>query len=249
MQKSGLPGNKNNRCGAQLFPPLYSLIYTLKKVIYLKKRKQFLKLYKAYNHKKSNIETRLRNEFIDHGIATIPCKVNSIEDIISPFSVPGYESLNSSFVEYISGISDAVPDYCPIVLSIVGHKFTEEQQNTIRNTIVDDCAYNLGSVEKENRHHLNVFLWMAAGLVLSCILLAVLKWQESIQLELLFVVFWFCADVFVDYLLIEGWQLKKQRIRAARLACLKVTFSEEYDERDYSEQEAEEIINELYRET
>ena len=215
----------------------------------MENREQFRKLYKAYNNKKSNIETRLNNEFIDHGIATIPCKVSGMEDIISPYSVPGYESLSGSFVEYISGIVDAVPDYCPIVLSIVGHKFTEEQQNVIRNTIVDDCAYALGSVEKENRHHLNIFLLMAAGLVLSCILLAVLKWQESIQLELLFVLFWFCADVFVSYLLIDGRQLKKQRIRAARLACLKVAFSEKYDERDYSEQEAEEIINELSSET
>lgn len=136
-------------------------------------RKQFRKLYQAYNHKKSNIEARLKNEFIDHGIATIPCKVNDIEDIISPFSVPGYESLNGSFVEYIRGIADVVPDYCPIVLSIVGHKFTEEQQNVIRSTIVDDCSYSLGSVEKENRYHLRVFLWMAVGLVLSCILLPI----------------------------------------------------------------------------
>lgn len=215
----------------------------------MENREQLRKVYKAYNNKKSNIETRLRNEYIDQGIATIPCNVNSIEDIISPYSVPGYESLNGSFIEYISGIVDAVPDYCPIVLSIVGHKFTEEQQNIIKNTIVDDCAYALGSVEKENRHHLNIFLLMASGLVLSCILLAVLKWQESIQMELLFVLFWFCADVFVDYLLIEGSQLKKQRIRAARLACLKVEFSEEYDDRDYSEHEVEEILSEQYQET
>lgn len=220
-----------------------------KKGVFMKNRKQLRKLYQAYNHKKSNIETRLQNEFIDHGIATIPCKVNGIEDIISPFSVSGYESLNGSFIEYISGIIDVVPDYCPIVLSIVGHKFTEKQQSIIRSTIVDDCAYALGSVEKENRHHLRIFLWMAVGLILSCILLTIFKWQESIQLELLFVVFWFCADVFVDYLLIEGRQLKKQRIRAARLACLKVAFSEEYDERDYSEEEAEEIRNELYHES
>ena len=86
----------------------------------MENREQLRKVYKAYNNKKSNIETRLRNEYIDQGIATIPCNVNSIEDIISPYSVPGYESLNGSFIEYISGIVDAVPDYCPIVLSIVG---------------------------------------------------------------------------------------------------------------------------------
>ena len=217
---------------------------------------QFMKLQnikrrniQAYDRKSGNLEKRLEKDYIDHGIATIPCKISGFDDIISPYSVKGYESLNSEFVEYVNGIADLVPEEYPIVLSIVGQKFTREEQETIKSTIEDDFAYDLGSVEEENKYRRRVFIWMTVGLALSCILLAVLKWQESIQLELLFVVFWFCADVFVDYLLIEGWQLKKRRIRAARLACLKVEFSEEYDEEDYTEEEAEEIRNELYHET
>ena len=44
---------------------------------------------------------------------------------------------------------------------------------------------------------------------------------------------------------IEGRSLRKQRINAARLACLKVEFSEEYDESDYSESEARDIFDSL----
>ena len=215
----------------------------------MKNRKQIYKNYQVYSQKRSNLEKRLEDEYLDHGIATIPCKVSEMDEIISSYSVAGYESLNSSFVEYVGDIVDVVPDFYPIVLSIVGKKFTKEEQNVIRSTIEDDFAYDLGIVEKENRHHLKVFLWMAAGLALTSILLSVFNWWGTLPTELLFVFFWFFAATFVDYLLREGRELRKQRIKAARLACLRVEFSEEYDESDYSEREAEEFFKDLYHPT
>ena len=203
----------------------------------------------AYDRKSGNLEKRLEKDYIDHGIATIPCKISGFDDVISPYSVKGYESLNSEFVEYVNGIADLVPEEYPIVLSIVGQEFTKEEQETIKSTIEDDFAYDLGSVEEENKYHRKVFWWMVAGILLSGVMLTVFDWWKTAPLELLFVFFWFFADTFFDYLLLEGRQLRKQQLKAARLACLKVEFSEEYDEEDYSEEEAEEIRNELYHET
>lgn len=213
----------------------------------MKDRKQIRKLLHTYNRKTSNLEKRLEDEFLDHGIATIPCKVSGIEDIISPYSVKGYESLNSDFVEYIEGIVEYVPEEYPVVLSIVGHIFTEEEQETIRTTIEDDFAYNLGSIEEENKHHFRVFVGMVLGLILTGILLNIFERWETMPKELLFVFFWFFADTFVDYLLLGGRELRKQRIKAARLACIRVEFSEEYDDQDYSEEEAAEIIDDVYQ--
>lgn len=132
------------------------------------------------------------------------------------------------------------------MLSIVGHKFTPQEQETIRSTIEYDFAYNLGYVEEENKHHFRIFIGMTAGLVLTSIMLTVFNWWGTIPKELLFVFFWFFADMFVNYLLLEGRHLRMQRIKAARLACIKTVFSEEYDERDYSEEEAEKVFNDLY---
>ena len=203
----------------------------------------------AYDRKSGNLEKRLEKDYIDHGIATIPCKISGFDDVISPYSVKGYESLNSEFVEYVNDIADLVPEEYPIVLSIVGQEFTGEEQETIKSTIEDDFAYDLGSVEEENKYHRKVFWGMVAGILLSGIMLTVFTWWDTVPLELLFVFFWFFADTFFDYLLLEGRQLRKQQLKAARLACLKVEFSAEYDEEDYSEEEAEEIRNELYHET
>lgn len=211
----------------------------------MKDIKQIRKNYKAYSRKKSHIEARLNEEFIDHGIATIPCKVNGMDDIISSYSVPGYECLDPGFVEYISSTVDCVPDYYPVVLNIVGHKFTDKEQEIIKSTIEDDLAYNLGSVEKENKGHKILFICMAIGLILTSIMISIFKWWSEIPIEMLFVFFWFFGDTVVSYLLIEGWQFRRHRLRAARLACMQVIFSEEYDESDYSDTEAKEIIDKI----
>lgn len=200
-------------------------------------RKQLRKNIRIYNRKKGNLQSRLEKEFLDHGIATIPCRVDGIGDLLSPYSVKGYESLNESFVSYLNSIADLIPEPYPIVLSVVGCQFTEEEQQIVRSTVEDDFAYALGAVEKENRRQTIRFVCMTGGLILTSLLISLFDWWGTLALEFLFVFFWFFADVFVDYLLLEGKQLRKQRLKAARMACISVEFSDEYDERDYSEDE------------
>lgn len=215
----------------------------------IEKQVQTRKNLQAYERKRSDFEKRLESEFIDHGIATIPCRVSGIEDIISSYSVPGYESLNGEFVEYISNVADIVPEQYPIVLSIVGTKFTEDEKRVISDTIEYDTSYNLGSAEKESRNLLKMLIFMTVGTVLSGLMIRVFNWWPAVPMEILYIFFWFFAYTIVEYIFIDCRDLRKQRIRAARLACIKVVFSEEYDERDYSEEEAKEILDELQKET
>lgn len=220
-----------------------------KKGISVKNRKQIRKNLHVYSRKRSDLNRRLEKEFLDHGIATVPCRVGGIGDIISPYSVPGYESLNGDFVEYVNGIVDLVPEEYPIVLSVTGCAFTREEQETVRSTVEDDFAYALGAVEQENRRHRRIFLGMTAGLLLTSILIIVFTGWPTLPTEFLFVFFWFFAGTFVEYLLLDGRELRTRRIKAGRLACLRVVFSEEYDEREYSDDEAREIFDGLYGKT
>lgn len=215
------------------------------KTRFIKTQKLLRKNVQVYDRKKEDLNKRLEAEFIDHGVATIPCKVSGIDDIISPYSVTKYERLNSDFVEFISDDAELIPAEYPIVLSIVGCEFTKDEQETIKKTIEDDFAYHLCTVEEENKYHLKVFWWMAAGILLSGILLTIFDFWSTVPMELLFVIFWFFADTFFDYLFLEGRQLRKKHIKAAQLVCMKVEFSEEYDDQDYSEEEAKEVFDEI----
>lgn len=203
----------------------------------------------AYKRKRSNVEKRLEKEFLDHGIATIPCKVSGMEDIISSYSVPGYESLDSGFVEYINNIIELIPEEYPIVLNIVGQKFSAKEQEIIKETIEYDVAYDLAEAERESRNLLKMKAAMVVGTIITGITIAIFDWWDNVSTELQYIFFWFFAYTLIEYIFLDGRDLKKQRLKAARRACISVVFSEEYDEEDYSDQEASELINGLHKQS
>ena len=53
--------------------------------------KQKLKNRRLFLKRDAKLDKRLREDYIDNGIATLPCKVSGMDEIISHFSVPGYE--------------------------------------------------------------------------------------------------------------------------------------------------------------
>lgn len=212
---------------------------------YIKAKKQIRQNLNVYKRKRGDIKKRIERDFVDHGIATIPCKVSGIEDIISSYSVEGYESLNSEFIEYIKEIADIIPEKYPIVLSIVGGKFTKKEQEIIKGTIEGEAAYGLGLAEKNNKHLFKMGFGMAIGAVVFGIAVVSLKWLPELPMEFLNIVFWVFAWTLVEYVVFEAVEHRRQRRKAARLACITVDFSEEYDDSDYSENEAQKIFQDL----
>ena len=206
------------------------------------------KLNRLYFKKKSHIDSRLKAEFVDNGIATIPCKVSSYEDVISSYSVKGYETLNPEFEDYVKSTVDVIPVEYPIVLNIIGGDFSPEQEKTIRETVIDEFAYDLGIKENELKHHIGIFFLMMIGIAMMAIILYKFDFLPLFPEELLFVFFWYFADTVVDYLFIGGHDLREERILAGRLACIKVFFSDYYNEEDYTQSEVNEIYKEIEEE-
>ena len=90
---------------------------------------------KRFLNKKSFLNYRLNKEVLRDGVAYIPCHVENMEDIISKYSIRGNESLNSEFVDYLTDFAEYIPIKYPIVLTIYGPKFTEEEKKIIVDTI------------------------------------------------------------------------------------------------------------------
>ena len=206
-------------------------------------RKRNVKL--DFESKKSQLGQRLKKEYIDNGIATVPCKVSGYEDIISPYSVKNYETMNMDFRDYVNDIVGCIPEKYPVVLEITGCSFSDEEKASIEDTIKEDYAYDLGVAEKNLKHHKNVFLFTLLGTILSGVLLITLDCLSEIPREFLFVLFWYTADTLIDYLFVGGYDLRKEHILAGRLACVQVTFSDEYDESDYTSGEARKIFEDI----
>ena len=186
--------------------------------------KQLEEFYK----KKSALQQRLQMDFIRDGIAYLPCKVSGVDDILSKFSTPGIESLDSEFTDALMNTVDCIPQEYPLVLEIHGPHFTEEEKRMITEAVISDADYMLGKTEAQNRHHRKVFWSMVAGTVGSGILLGVVKiFVDEIALEFFYVLFWLFADALVRYLFIEHGDYKNDKIRAGRIASMKVEFVED----------------------
>lgn len=198
-----------------------------------------------YTKKKSSIDKRLREDYIDNDIATIPCKVDSFNDVINRYSIKDYETLNPEFNDYINSIVDDIPKNYPIVINIISKNLTNEEKIIIEDTIVDELAYNLGEIENEIKQQRNNYIKLFIGTVVSGILLWILELFENFPFEIMVVVFWFFCETFISDIVIDGRELRKKHALAARLACLKVVFSSDYDDDDYSKDEKEQIYKEV----
>lgn len=198
-----------------------------------------------FTKKKSSIDKRLRMDYIDHDIATIPCKVDSFYDVIDNYSVKNYETINPAFVEYINNIVDDIPKEYPIVINIVSNNLTDEEKDIIEYTILDEYAYDLGRAEKEIKDLNRNFILLTVCAILSGVLMWKLEFIQDFSYELIAILFWFFGESFIECIVFDGRELRKKHALAARLACCKVVFSSSYDEEDYSKDEKEEIYREI----
>ena len=185
------------------------------------KREEFYK-------KKSHLESRLKKDLIRDGIAYLPCKVSGIDDILSKFSTEIIAAVDAEFTDALLNTVDCIPQEYPLVLEIHGPRFTKDEKEMITEAVISDADYMLGKTEAENRHHRKVFWGMVAGTVGSGILLGVIKnFIDEVPLEFFYVLFWLFADALVRYLFIEFGDYKNDKIRAGRIASMKVEFVEE----------------------
>lgn len=134
-----------------------------------------------------------------------------------------------------------------LVLDIIGHCLSQEEKKTIESTstILDDFAYDLGVVEKEEFRHTRTFILMFIGLIISGILLWLTETLAEEPREMFFILFWFMGDTLCDYIFLTGYDLRRNRRMAGRLASIKVIFSETYKERDYTENDVHKLYSEI----
>lgn len=207
--------------------------------------KQKIKNQHLFLKRDAKLEKRLKEDYIDNGIATLPCKATGMDDIVSRFSVSGYETLSPEFSEYIESSAAFIPPEYPIVLEISGCRFSEEEQAIIRRTVHEDYTYELGAVQRENRKQLTVALLMFVGMLITGFLTFGTLGITDTVIEIIYIFFWFFADLTACYFCLDGFENRKKRLLAGRLADLTVCFSEKYDDSAVTDEDARSVYEEL----
>lgn len=212
-------------------------------------------IVRLFESRKGHLDDRLKRDYIRNGIATIPCQISGYDDVISAYSVKDYETLNPEFSDYVKGAADVTPAEYPLVLNIIGGGLCGEEKKTIEETILDEYAYDLGMVEKEERRHTRIFHLMFFGLLILTVILFLTQTLAEAPRELIFIPFYFLGDTLCDYIFLTGYDLRRERRLAGRLASVKVVFSESFEEPHYTEKDVEQLyaqiekdVNETIRE-
>jgi len=200
---------------------------------------------KLFESRKGHLDYLIKRDYLRNGIVTIPCRVSDYSDVISAYSVKDYETLNPEFTDYLQSAAEVAPPEYPIVLDIIGDCLSQEEKKTIEETIKDDFAYNLGMVEKTGKRHTKVFCLMTIGMILSGAMLWYTKGMADEPRELLYLLFWFMGENLCDYLFLTGYDLRRDRRQAGRLASIKVIFSDSYQDPHYTDDDVEKLYSEI----
>lgn len=202
-------------------------------------------IVKLFSSRKGHLNYRAKRDYVRNGVVTIPCKINDYNEIISSYSVKGYETLEPDFVDYLMGVAEVTPAECPLVINIVGDSLKDDEKKTIERIIVDDFNYDLGLVEKEEKRHTRIFFYMIIALIIFGIAMWLTEPWAEVPRELVFILFWFAGETLCDYIFLTGHDLRRDRKLAGRLASIKVVFSDTYEDYDITDDDVEELYEEI----
>ena len=202
-------------------------------------------ILEIFESRKSKLDKIINQDYVRNGIATIPCQISDYSDVISTYSVRGYERLNTEFADYLESAAEVTPPECPLVVNIIGNCLSPAEQNTITNVIRNAYGADLGMVERKQQQHNRNFVLMLIGLVLSGILLFLSRSLEDEPRELFFILFWFMGDTLCDYIFMTGYDLRREKRLAGRLASIKVVFSDRFEEKDITKKDIDRLYSEI----
>lgn len=208
-------------------------------------RHKIRNIVKLFEARRGHLDYRIKRDYLRNGIASVPCRISGYNDVISTYSVKGCETLNPKFFDYLKTTAEVTPPESPLVLNIIGGNLSQEEKNTIEETIQEETAYNLGLVEKNEKRHKAIFCFMFFGLLISRILLWLTETLAEESSEILFLLFWFMGDTLCDYIFLTGHDLRRERRLAGRLASIKVIFSETYEDQNYTENDVAQLYSEI----
>jgi len=184
---------------------------------------------KKFKSAKFNYARFVKDYYIEDGNAYISAKVDSVEDIISKYSLDDYEWINSEFADYLESSAYYIPVEESVIIEICGCKFSDEEKEMIKRVIKTYFGLKLGdkiidldiNMHKANRLLILGFLSLVLVLFISRIT------NSEYVLELPLIMLWFFIWEYGDLAWIDRRDISMEKREAGQLASAKVVFNDE----------------------
>ena len=206
---------------------------------------------KNLSKKSVDVGKFVKDFYVEHGLAYISCNVTGYYDIIDKYSVKGYEWLNESFARFIEENAIYIPPEYPIVLEICNHRFTKEQQTCIEETIADYYALKMGDVQMSLQSNRRRILFLLALMLVFAVFVYIASQFPGLPRPLSeapFVLFWMALWDASEFLFLDRRDLQEDKLEAAQLASMKVTFYEKFEDGPAEPEVVQQILEEMNEE-
>lgn len=210
-----------------------------------------------FRNKKINYDKKVRDFYIEDGIAYVSCNITGYHDIIDPYSVKGYEWLNSEFTRFVEENCNNIPTEYPILLEICGGDLSERQKETIENTIKQYYQLKLGDIQEQyddTRRRARLMLVMSILFyfidALTYHILSILP--ESIFLnayaDIIQILFWFLLWSDCDIFFLQLTDARWEKTYAAQMASMQIIYRKRFRDEPVAEELREEILEHVFAE-
>lgn len=216
--------------------------------LFNKQSRRLKRNLKKFRTKSVDVAKFVRELYVDNGLAYISCNVEDYYDIIDKYSVEGYEWLNESFARFVEENANYVPTEYPIVLEICGKKFNKKERACIEETIADYYALKMGDAQLavENNRNKSLFL-LGMGIVAALVFFIMSRVSISnILSEMSVIFFWIFIWDFAESAIFERQDLVEDKVEAAQIASMKVTFQLEFEDGPVEPDEEKAILKEVF---
>jgi len=216
--------------------------------LFNKQSRRLKRNLKKFRTKSVDVAKFVRELYVDNGLAYISCNVEDYYDIIDKYSVEGYEWLNESFARFVEENANYVPTEYPIVLEICGKKFNKKERACIEETIADYYALKMGDAQLavENNRNKSLFL-LGMGIVAALVFFIMSRVSISnILSEMSVIFFWIFIWDFAESAIFERQDLVEDKVEAAQIASMKVTFQLEFEDGPVEPEEEKAILKEVF---
>jgi len=182
---------------------------------------------KKFKSAKFNYARFVKDYYIENGNAYISAKVDSIDDIISKYSLEDYEWINSEFAEYLESSAYYIPVEESVIIEICGCKFSDEEKEKISRVIKTYFGLKLGDkiIDLDvNMHKSNRLLILGVlSLILVLFISRLTKFEYIIELPL--IMLWFFIWEYGDLAWLDRRDISMEKLEAGQLASAKVIFN------------------------
>lgn len=216
--------------------------------IFSKKSRRLRRNLKKFRTKSVDVAQFVRELYVDNGLAYISCNVDNYYDIIDKYSVDGYEWLNESFCRFVEENANYVPTEYPIVLEICGCRFNKKERACIEETIADYYALKMGDVQLAlERNFAKAMFLLGMGIVAALIFLLTNRLAvNGVLSEMAVIFFWIFVWDFAETAIFDRGDLIEDRVEAAQIASMKVTFQLEFEDGPVEPEEEKAILKEVF---